>query len=95
MVPEIGVANEDFSKVIFNLSMQSPVPDNLYESGPKVYIMRVKAEKPADMDKFAADGDEVKQELLEKKQQQAFDKFIEDKKAGKVTVVDAIYKKIE
>ena len=95
MVPEIGLASEDLFKLIFNLNMQNPVPEDIYSSGSKVYVFKLKAEKPADMSDYAKDKEEIGQQLLEKKQQEAFDKFVEDKKQGKVTINQEIYKKIE
>jgi len=95
MVPKIGLASEDFFKLIFNLNIKNPVPEDIYDSGSKVYLLKLKAEKPADMTKYADDKDEVGTALLEKKQQEAFDKFVEDKKQGKVTVKEEVYKRIE
>jgi len=95
MVPEIGAADEELQAIVFGLSAKNPVPDDVYETGGKVYVLKLKGEKPADMSKFDLEKDEVGNALLEKKQQEAFDKFIEAKKEGKLIVHQDVYKRIE
>ena len=94
-IPEMGISSKSFSQMIVNLSVKNPVPDDVYDAGSKVYVFKVKADKPADMTKFGEEKDAVNSDLLQKKQQVAFDKFVEDKKKGKVEIKNDIFKKIE
>jgi peptidyl-prolyl cis-trans isomerase D len=94
-IPEIGISSPSFSQMIVNLSAKNPLPDDVYDAGSKVYVFRVKADKPADMTKFSEEKDQVMEELLQKKQQVAFDKFVEDKKKGKVEIKEDLMKRIE
>jgi len=94
-IPEMGISSESFSQMIVYLSVKHPLPDDVYDAGSKVYVFKVKSDKPADMTKFGEEKDAVNSDLLRKKQQVAFDKFVEDKKKGKVEIKQDILKRIE
>jgi len=95
MVPQFGMATEDFTRLVFSLGPKKKIPDDVYSAGSLVFVLVLKAAKPADMNKYEEDKEAVRQNLLQKKQQEAFDRFIEDKKQGKVKVVEAVYSRIE
>ncbi len=92
-VPGIG-SSDDLTKLVFNLTMTKPVPQDVYATTGRVYVFRLKAVKAADLAKFEKDRDEVKQALLLKKQQETFDRYLENLKKGKVEIKDDIFKQI-
>ena len=92
-IPELGYS-EELAKIIFNLSEEAPFPEDVYENGKKVYVIKLKEVKPADMSSYAEEKELVKEELLSKKQQESIDRYVENLKQGRVQIVEEIYKQI-
>jgi len=93
-LPEIG-SSEDLTKLIFNLTSQEPVPKDVYDAAGKVYVFQLKAVKPADPAKFEEEKAGLQKTLLSKKQQETFDRYLENLKKDKVKVISEIYQQIE
>ncbi len=93
-VPGIGYSKE-FSKMVFSLTLKDPAPKDVYDSAGRVYVLKLKALKPADPAQFDSEKETVKKTLLTQKRQEAFDRYLQDLKKGKVQIKEEVYKKIE
>lgn len=93
-IPKLG-SGEELTKLVFNLTEKEPVPEDVYASGVKVYVFKLKGVKPADMAKFQEERNKVQDTLLRKKQQETFDRYLENLKKGKVEIKEDVYKQIE
>lgn len=63
---------------IFSLNKENPYYDKTVPHGDKFYILKVKEIKEADKAEFEAKKGEIKNRLLQQKQQEALSKWIED-----------------
>jgi len=92
-IPELGYS-EELSKIIFSLTKEDPFPEDVHEKERKVYVIRLKGVNPADLSKYDEEKELVKEELLQAKQQESFDRYLENLKQGRVQIVEEIYKQI-
>ncbi len=74
-VPKVGTKNEFFAQA-FSLPLGAVSPPIATDQG--VYIMRVEARKPADQNQFAQEAPRLHDELMQKKQTEAIQRWFEN-----------------
>ena len=76
-VPKIGDSVE-VKETAFTLTMESPVPDKIFEVNNKFYVVKLKEENRVTEEGFKKDENEWKAELIQKKALLAYRKYIDE-----------------
>jgi len=93
-IPGIGYS-EEISNAIFNLDKENPYPNDVYDLDRKVYVLKLKDIKPADMSKFEEEKEQIRRELVIAKQKEIAQKYIEELKKGNIEIKTDILKRID
>lgn len=80
IVPAIG-ASPEIMEEAFNLTSQSPAAKTPFKIGDRWYAIKLKARIAADTAPFQQSKEQLKKEMLPKKQQEALDKWVKELKA--------------
>jgi peptidyl-prolyl cis-trans isomerase D len=80
VVPGIG-ASPEIMEEAFNLTSQAPASKTPFKIGDRWYAIKLKSRIAADTAPFQQSKDQLKKEMLPKKQQEALDKWVKELKA--------------
>jgi peptidyl-prolyl cis-trans isomerase D len=75
----------------FELTAAAPLPKNPFKLGESWVVIKLKNRTVADAGAFATSKEQIKQQLLPKKQQEALDSWIKELKAkAKIELNDSL-----
>jgi len=90
LVPKLG-PSPAVMEAAFGLTTAAPLPKTPFKLGDSWVVIKLKNRTVADASAFAASKDQIKQQLLPKKQQEALDEWIKELKAkAKIELNDAL-----
>lgn len=90
LIPKIGVSTE-IMDAAFGLTVASPLPKTTFKLGDAWVVIKLKNRSIADKNAFTTSKEQIRQQLLPKKQQEALDTWIKDLKTkAKIELNEAL-----